>query len=215
MINIKPNETSSTYILGNWSTNPIEKIYHGIFSKEDYPLGTPTPLRFEDEIEKPEDNLPEYLEGFDIEAGKKLADTVEKNTVRVINETTNRFIKGKTKSSSDSTSNCCRFVKRALEDIALMPYQWVNACDMKAKFRADKNFGEIDLNKIKDATKLPAGCILVYDKNDGYSSEYGHIAVTLGDGRTASDLIEINPKKTPSAAFYPLAKEVKSIDIEA
>ena len=215
MINIKPNETSNTYILGNWSTNPNEKIYHGIFSKEDYPLGTPTPLRFKDEMEKPEDNLPEYLKGFDIEAGKKLAQTTEANTVRVINEETNRFIRGAKKSPTDSTSNCCRFVKRALADNSLMEYQWVHAYQMKARFRADKNFKEIDLSKVEDPTKLPAGCILIYDRNDGYSREHGHIAVTLGDGRTASDLIEINPKKTPSAAFYPLAKEVKSIDIEA
>ena len=57
--------------------------------------------------------------------------------------------------------------------------------------------------------------ILIYDKNDGYSPLHGHIAVTLGDGRTASDLIEIHPKKKPSAAFYPLKHEVASLDYEA
>ena len=118
-----------------------------------------------------------------------------KKCVKKPNEKTNQFIKGITKSPNDSTSNCCRFVKRALEDIALMPYQWGNACAMDVIFREDENFREIDLDKVDDPTKLPAGCILIYDKKDGYSPLYGHIAVTLGDGRTASDLIENNPKK--------------------
>ena len=213
MVNIAPVSTEpTTNNLGVWLSNPIKKLYSGLFSQEEYPTKPEPPLRY---VEEKKVNLPEYLKDFDIDAGKKLADTVEANTNRVINEKTNQFIKGETKSPNDSTSNCCRFVKRALEDIALMPYQWVHACEMDARFREDENFREIDLDKVDDPTKLPAGCILIYDKNDGYSPLHGHIAVTLGDGRTASDLIENNPKKKPSAAFYPLKHEVASLDYEA
>lgn len=157
----------------------------------------------------------EYLPGYNTEAGEKLANVVEANTTRVINEETNRFIKGKTKPASQSTSNCCRYVKSALLATSMMEYQWVNACDMDTRLRKDPNFREIDLSLVDDPTKLPPGCILVYETNAGYSRQYGHIAVTLGDGRTASDLVENHPRKTVGSAFYYVGPESKTFEFVA
>lgn len=211
MYNLNPDSSSPKYYFDFLSAKTIHRFYNASGtspqkSKQIFPLKVKP---------APEDTLPKYLKGFDIKAGLLLANTTKANTKKVINKTTNQFIKGATKSETDSTSNCCRFVKRALVETSLMEYQWVHAYEMAARFRQDKNFREIDLSEVDDPTKLPAGCILVYDKDDGYSTTHGHIAVTLGDGRTASDLIENNPKKKPSAAFYPIKHDANTLCVEA
>lgn len=68
------------------------------------------------------------------------------------------------------------------------------------------NFKEITslITDKKDLATLPAGCVIVFDKNRDknhvnkrLSDEYGHILVTLGDGQAASDHTE-NLKETLS-----------------
>ena len=50
----------------------------------------------------------------------------------------------------------------------------------------NKNFKQISAEGI-DLKKLPAGCVLVYERGvSGYSSEYGHVEITLGDGTAVS-----------------------------
>lgn len=67
-----------------------------------------------------------------------------------------------------------------------------------------KNFKDVTslIGNKKDLASLPAGCVVIFDKNNdknhvvqNLSDEYGHIFVTLGDGQAASDHIE-NLKET-------------------
>lgn len=66
------------------------------------------------------------------------------------------------------------------------------------------NFKEVTslITDKKDLATLPAGCVIIFDKNRDknhvnkrLSDEYGHILVTLGDGQAASDHTE-NLKET-------------------
>lgn len=187
--------------------NPYSEFWFGFPTTSTYT--TPTPYL-------PPEQKAEYknLPGFDVKSAERLADTAVENTTRVINERTNTFTRD-TKPRNLSTGNCGRFVKRALLDTCLMEYQWVHACDMDTRFRNDPNFREIDLSKIDDPTKLPKGCILVYETDSGYSREHGHIAITLGDGRVVSDFIEEHPRKTVGSAFYYVGPEVSTLELMA
>ena len=49
-------------------------------------------------------------------------------------------------------------------------------------------------------SKLPAGCIIVYDRYDGGYGKDGHVEITLGDGRACSDVI--TEKIEPSDNTY-------------
>ena len=69
--------------------------------------------------------------------------------------------------------------------------------------RGNSNFKEISVNGV-NVKELPAGCVLVFEKGaQGYSKEYGHVEITIGDGRGVSDGITQN-LKTPSAIFIPV-----------
>ena len=75
---------------------------------------------------------------------------------------------------------------------------------MSKILKNNKNFKEISPEGI-DVGKLPAGCVLVYDKGvEGYSKRYGHTEITTGDGRAVSDGITKNLCKKPSAIFIPV-----------
>ena len=58
------------------------------------------------------------------------------------------------------------------------------AADQLAK---NGNFKEVSGVSDADLRNLPAGCIVVWDRGNG--QEHGHICVSLGDGREASDVI--------------------------
>ena len=63
-----------------------------------------------------------------------------------------------------------------------------SAYQMGGVLAKNKDFQEITINNENDLKKLPAGCIVVYDRGAaGYSSKHGHIEVTLGDGTACSD----------------------------
>lgn len=84
------------------------------------------------------------------------------------------------------TGHCAKHVNNALTRQGLDNTRgdaWTRASGLAQ----NKNFQEISANDV-DLKSLPAGCILVYDKGAaGYSSQYGHIEVTLGDGTACSD----------------------------
>lgn len=87
---------------------------------------------------------------------------------------------------------CARNVKKAIQDAGLGRYEYGHGYQMADILSRNKNFKEISTKNI-NLSKLPAGCILVYDKGiAGYSSEYGHTEITLGDGRAASGGITRN-----------------------
>lgn len=67
-------------------------------------------------------------------------------------------------------------------------------------------FAEIQGLSRNDLDKLPAGCIIVWDKSDGH--DYGHSTMTLGDGREASDHV-INHIYKPNASYRVFVPKMK------
>ena len=89
--------------------------------------------------------------------------------------------------AGDFLGYCATYVKRAINAVGLGKYISCNGCDMANVYGNNKNFKKISGNGI-DVKKLPAGCVLVYEKGkSGYSKTYGHTEITLGDGTAVSD----------------------------
>lgn len=79
---------------------------------------------------------------------------------------------------------CARAVKTAISDAGLGAYESGNANDIPDILRKNSNFKEVKVNG-NDLSKLPAGCVIAYDKGAaGYSSKYGHVEIK-GDGNQA------------------------------
>ena len=76
---------------------------------------------------------------------------------------------------------------------------------MPTELRKNKHFKEIPSTGI-DLNKLPAGCVLVYDKGtSGVSKDFGHVEITTGDGRGISDGITEKLTIKPSNIFIPIS----------
>ena len=102
------------------------------------------------------------------------------------------------------TGYCAAYVKSAIQEANLGAYKYGHAYQMPSILRNNSNFKEISPEGV-DVGKLPAGCVLVYDKNtEGYSKKYGHTEITTGDGRAVSDGITKNLYKKPSSIFIPV-----------
>lgn len=87
---------------------------------------------------------------------------------------------------------CAKHVKQAIEDAGLGSYESGHAYQMSSILADNKNFKEISTKGL-DLDKLPAGCVLVYDKGvAGYNSQYGHTEITLGNGTAGSGGITNN-----------------------
>lgn len=81
---------------------------------------------------------------------------------------------------------CARHVKNSIQNAGLGAYQPGHGYQMDTVLGKNKNFKQISAEGI-DLKKLPAGCVLVYERGvSGYSSEYGHVEITLGDGTAVS-----------------------------
>ena len=94
---------------------------------------------------------------------------------------------------SSSQHECAKYVSDAIEDSGVSVTRG-HAYQMIDNLRNNSHFKEISITK-DELKNLPAGCVLVYPKGSaGYSSEYGHIEITLGNGKAASDFINDNPK---------------------
>ncbi len=92
-----------------------------------------------------------------------------------------------------STGYCARSVSNALAKVGVSAERG-DAYEMASNLAKNKNFKEVSISK-NELANLPEGCILVYPKGSaGYSSSYGHIEVTLGDGSAASDYVNNNVK---------------------
>ena len=66
----------------------------------------------------------------------------------------------------------------------------------------NKNFKEINVAP-NDLNKLPAGCVIVYNKGAaGYSSQYGHVEITLGNGNAASDFVNHNIRPSEDVTVF-------------
>ena len=98
---------------------------------------------------------------------------------------------------------CARHVKEAIEDAGLGAYKNGHGYQMAGILKDNKNFKEISTQNI-DLSSLPAGCVLVYDRGvAGYSSQYGHTEITLGNGTAASGGITHNIRQG-ARVFVPV-----------
>ncbi len=102
------------------------------------------------------------------------------------------------------SSNCGAYVRRALERAHLDNGKRTgSAADFGDVLLKQKNFKEISTAGL-DLSSLPAGCVLVYGRGvSGYDSEHGHVEITLGDGRAASDGITNHIRKG-ARVFVPV-----------
>lgn len=99
---------------------------------------------------------------------------------------------------------CATYVKNAIQEAGLGSYVQGDAHRTDEILANNSNFKEITVEGV-NINELPAGCVLVYEKGAaGYSSEYGHVEITTGDGRGVSDGIT-NNLRTPSSIFIPVS----------
>lgn len=135
--------------------------------------------------ERTTSNNTSIFKDYDVNAGNKLANIALRDSVGF-------------------TGHCARGVKTAIKKADLGAYQSGHAYQMDDILRKNDNFKEISPESV-DVKKLPAGCVLVYDKGvQGYSASYGHTEITTGDGRAVSDGITNNLYKKPSSIFIPV-----------
>lgn len=101
-----------------------------------------------------------------------------------------------------STGYCARYVKTAISNTGLGAYASGHAYQQADALENNKNFKEISVSS-KDLKKLPAGCVLVYDRGAaGYSKNYGHMEVTLGNGKAASDFVTNNIRQSDRVSVF-------------
>lgn len=106
------------------------------------------------------------------------------------------------------TGYCSRHVRKGLQSQGLCQKHTASAYQMGGVLAEAKNkkgqktFQEVSASSV-DLKKLPAGCVLVYDKGAaGYSSAHGHIEVTLGDGTACSDGRTYNIRKAKNMRVF-------------
>lgn len=100
-----------------------------------------------------------------------------------------------------STGFCSRYVSNAMARLGIAGKR-EHAYKMISSLRQNPHFREVDASSV-DLKKLPAGCVVVYpQKSAGYSSKYGHIEITLGNGTAASDFINKKVKSSPDMKIF-------------
>ena len=121
---------------------------------------------------------------YNAEKGAKLAQTVRKNAVGFTNQ-------------------CAKYVRIALETNGLGNGEKGDGYEYARILSRNKNFKEISTKNL-DLSSLPAGCILVYSRGAaGYSREYGHVEITLGNGQAVSAGITNNIRQG-ARVFIPV-----------
>lgn len=131
--------------------------------------------------------LPELKEaGYNKKKGRKLAEEIAKRS-----------------SKGGFDGYCAAHVKTAIETAGLGQKKSGDAYQLAGILKQNKNFKEISTDGL-DLKSLPAGCVLVYDKGvSGYSSQYGHTEITIGDGTAGSGGITNNIRKG-ARVFIPV-----------
>lgn len=103
-----------------------------------------------------------------------------------------------------STGYCATYVKSAIQDAGLGSYVSGHAYQLPSILKNNKNFREVHV-AASDLNKLPAGCVIAYDKGAAnYSKTYGHCEITLGNGKAASDFITNNLRVGDARVFVPV-----------
>ncbi len=137
------------------------------------------------ETVKTDNKLPELAQvGYDQQKGKALAQDALNHA------------------NSKSTGYCARSVKESLSRTGLGEYQSGHAYQCADILSNNPNFKEVKVDA-KDIDDLPAGCIVVYPRGDaGYSDNYGHIEIALGNGKAASDFVNNKVKNSDNARVF-------------
>lgn len=120
-------------------------------------------------------NLPQLKDVYNESLANSLANIAEKNARR-----------------KNTTGLCFQGVRETFEAAGLSKGEIRgNSAYMAADMLANhNNFKEIQGVAKNQLRSLPAGCVIVWDRS--FTHRHGHIAVTLGDGREASDKIRNN-----------------------
>lgn len=111
--------------------------------------------------------------------------------------------------TQNTTGWCAKGVNDSLQDSNLANAETrVSAAYMQANvLAAHPNFKEISVER-SELESLPAGCIIVWNRTGSYtnSGQYGHVAVTLGDGRESSDNVsQLKKLDSEFRVFVPVA----------
>lgn len=106
------------------------------------------------------------------------------------------------------TGYCSRYVSNALAESGLGKERCGSAADMDTKLENNPNFKEIKVSSAEDLKRLPAGCILVYERGAaGYNAKHGHIEITIGDSTAISDGRTRNLRYTTNmSVFVPVKR---------
>lgn len=83
---------------------------------------------------------------------------------------------------------CFKYVRQALERHGVTGVGGASAYMAADQLARNSNFKEISVSE-SDLRKLPAGYVVVWNRGSGASRQHGHICISLGDGREASDVI--------------------------
>jgi hypothetical protein len=100
----------------------------------------------------------------------------------------------KVATGKNTSGMCYRGVKDSLKTAGIDNGSVVGGSAYMAKnyLSQHKNFKEVSVSR-EELNKLPAGCVIVwqpYNDKKGKYHKHGHITVTLGDGREASDHVQ-------------------------
>jgi len=132
-------------------------------------------------------NLPALKNVYNPEIANKLANIASKNAQNM-----------------NTKGYCARGANKSLELAGLSKGETRVASAYQAEgiLSKHKNFKEISVTR-DDLNKLPAGCVIVWDQSAGHP--HGHIAVTLGDGKEASDHVQklVTNRNAGFSVFVP------------
>ena len=68
----------------------------------------------------------------------------------------------------------------------------------------DKNPNFKEISVPADYKKLPPGCVLLFKQgSQGYSADWGHMEISLGNGKAVSDGVSNNMRK-PDKVYIPV-----------
>lgn len=82
---------------------------------------------------------------------------------------------------------CFKWVRQALERHGVTGVGGASAYMAADQLANNSKFSEVSGLSKNDLPNLPAGAVVVWDRGNGH--EHGHISISLGDGREASDKI--------------------------
>ncbi len=105
-----------------------------------------------------------------------------------------------------SQHKCAHYVGNVFDRLGISWTREGSAADLPRQIVKNKNFREVSINSV-DLRNLPAGCVIVYPRRAaGYSSEHGHVEISLGNGTAASDFVNSNIKYASNArVFVPVS----------